>query len=167
MDNANDNNTEIVQKYINLVYKICITRLGDYIPSSVDDACQQVFLNFISNKPVFKDTAHEKAWFIKVTINVCNNLYKKNKKDANVNIDLTEISDVPAFSSSASDITEIISVLPIKLRDAFYLTCIEGYTAEETAKILKTSGMAVRTRLKRAREILRNTYEREDFIYER
>ena len=167
MDNANDKNTETVQKYINLVYKICITRLGDFIPSSVDDACQQVFLNFISGAPVFKDTAQEKAWFIKVTINVCNNLYKENKRKSSVNIDLADIAEMPAFSSSAADIADIMSVLPIKLRDAFYLTCIEEYTSEEAAKILKTTGAAVRMRVKRAKEMLRNTYEREDFIYER
>ena len=165
-DNRNEKNTEIIQKYINLVYKICITRLGDCIPSSVDDACQQVFLNFISAKPLFKDIKQEKAWFIKVAINVCNNLYKEYKRKSNLNIDLAEIADMPAFSSSAADIAEIMSVLPNKLRDAFYLTCIEEYTAEEAAKILKTSGAAVRMRVKRAREILRGAYQKEDFIYE-
>jgi RNA polymerase sigma-70 factor (ECF subfamily) len=170
MMNANDKNTETVEKYINLVYKICITRLGDFIPSSVDDACQQVFLNFISNNPVFKDTAQEKAWFIKVSVNVCNNLYKEHKRRGNVNIDLETMVDMPAFSSSnnaAADIADIMSVLPIKLRDAFYLTCIEEYTSDEAAKILKTSGAAIRMRVKRAKEILRGTYDKEDFIYER
>ena len=166
-DNDNDKNTEIIQKYINLVYKICITRLGDYIPSSVDDACQQVFLNFISAKPVFKDAVQQKAWFAKVSVNVCNNLYREYIRKAGAHIDLEEIADMPEFSSSAVDIAEIMSVLPNKLRDAFYLTCIEGYTSEEAAKILKTTGMAVRARVKRAREILRGTYEKEDFIYER
>jgi len=161
-------NSEIIQKYINLVYKICITRIGDYMPSSVDDACQQVFLNFISNNPVFKDIKQEKAWFVKVSINVCNNLYKEYKRKSSVNIDITEIAETAVFSSDTNtmDITEIISVLPVKLRDAFYLTCIEDYTSEEAAKILKTSGAAIRTRVKRAREILRGIYEKEDFIYE-
>jgi DNA-directed RNA polymerase specialized sigma24 family protein len=80
------------------------------------------------------------------------------------------IADMPAFSSSSSaaaDIADIMSVLPNKLRDAFYLTCIEEYTSEETAKILKTSGAAIRMRVKRAKEILRGTYDKEDFIYER
>ena len=167
MDCENEKNAEIIQKYINLVYKICITRLGDCISSSVDDACQQVFLNFISSKPVFKDIKQEKAWFIRVSINVCNNLYKDYKRKSSINIDLTEITDMPSFSSGAVDIAEIISVLPIKLRDAFYLMCIEDYTSGEAAKILKTSGMAVRARVKRARDILRSKYEREDFIYER
>ena len=77
---------------------------------------------------------------------------------------------MPAFSSVssiASDIAEIMSILPNKLRDAFYLTCIEEYTSEETAKILKTSAAGVRMRVKRAREILKGTYQKEDFIYER
>jgi RNA polymerase sigma-70 factor (ECF subfamily) len=170
MDNANDKNTAIIQKYINLVYKICITRLGDCMPSSVDDACQQVFVNFISSKPAFKNNSHEKSWFIRVAINVCNNMYKEYKRKSGANIDLEQIADMPAssdLSSSAGYIAEIISVLPVKLRDAFYLVCIEDYTAEETAKILKTTGAAIRARVKRAKEILRNTYEEEDFIYER
>jgi RNA polymerase sigma-70 factor (ECF subfamily) len=170
-------NAELIQKYINLVYKICITRLGDCIPSSVDDACQQVFLNFISNNPVFNDTAQEKAWFAKVSINVCNNIYKQHKRKSDTNIDLAEIADMPEYAASSSlnslnsfesfETAEMISVLPDKLRDAFYLTCIEDYTSREAAQILQISAMAVRTRVKRAREILRKTYEKEDFIYER
>jgi RNA polymerase sigma-70 factor (ECF subfamily) len=142
-------------------------RLADYIPSSVDDACQQVFLNFISSKPVFKGIEHEKAWFIRVSINVCNNLYNQHKRNNNVDIDQIEIPYTQVFSSSAVDIAEIISVLPLKLRDAFYLVRIEGYTTDEAAKILKTNGAAVRMRLNRAKKILRETYSKEDFIYER
>ena len=166
MDNTGDKNTETVQRYINLVYKICITRLGDFIPSSVDDACQQVFLNFISSRPLFNDIKQEKAWFIKVSVNVCNNLYKEYKRKSGANIDLAEIAGMPGFSSNAMDIAEIMSALPAKLRDAFYLTCIEDYTSEEAAKILRTTGTAIRARVKRAREILRRTYDKEDFIYE-
>ena len=147
MDNPNDRNAGIIQRYINLVYKICITRLGDFIPSSVDDACQQVFLNFISKKPEFKDIKQEKAWFIKVAVNICNNLYKENKRKNNANIDLDEIAEMPVFSSDLSTesaIFEIMFVLTVKLRDAFYLICIEDYTSDEAAKILKTSAAAIR-----------------------
>lgn len=172
MESAGDRNTEIIRKYANLVYKICITRLVSYIPSSVDDACQQVFLNFIKSKPEFKDDTQEKAWFIRVAINVCNNLYKEHKRKSYVDIEQIEqmkqmeIAYTANFSSTVLDIAEIMSVLPNKLRDAFYLVYIEGYATDEAAKILKTSGAAVRMRLKRARDILKSEYKREDFIYE-
>ena len=60
MDFPSGNKTEVTEKYIDMVYRICVGKLYDYFPSAVDDACQQVFLNFLNKNPSFKDMEHEK-----------------------------------------------------------------------------------------------------------
>ncbi|HBL83836.1 MAG: hypothetical protein A2Y17_08150 [Clostridiales bacterium GWF2_38_85] len=66
--------SEIVERYADMLYRICITHLAAVEPSAVDDACQNVFLKYVKYSPKFKDSTHEKAWFIRCTINECKNI---------------------------------------------------------------------------------------------
>ena len=150
----------IIEKYADLVYKICMTKLYYFDRSSVADACQNVFLNYLKEPREFKNDEHEKAWFIRTAINCCTNIYKKNKykvsNEESVDISEFNISVSGDFKNSEDDgLYEILALLPEKIRYAVYLYYIEEYSTEEIAKILKTSGASVRMRLKRGREILR------------
>jgi RNA polymerase sigma-70 factor, ECF subfamily len=44
---------------------------------------QEVFLRYVKKKPVFESDEHEKAWFIRVTINCSKNLWKNIFKHNN------------------------------------------------------------------------------------
>jgi RNA polymerase sigma-70 factor (ECF subfamily) len=156
----------IIEKYADLVYKICMTKLYNFDRTSVADACQNVFLNYLKEKRGFKDETHEKAWFIRTAINCCADIYRKGKRRQ-----LSEESgDISEFNISVDanfedgGLYEILAVLPEKIRYAVYLFYIEEYSTEEIAKILKTSGASVRMRLKRGREILRDKLENNDFL---
>ena len=160
-----DCNPEIVvDKYLNLVYKICLTKLYNVDNSSVADACQEVFLNYLKKERRFENEQHEKAWFIRAAINCCTNIYKKSR----YKVSNEESGDISEFNISVSGnfktaeddgLYEILALLPEKIRYAVYLFYIEEYSTEETAKILKTSGASIRMRLKRGREILREKFE--------
>ncbi|MDE6844540.1 MAG: hypothetical protein K2J99_02060 [Lachnospiraceae bacterium] len=41
-----------------------------------DDIHQDVFVRFLKKQPRFDDEEHEKAWFIRVTVNCCTNYHK-------------------------------------------------------------------------------------------
>ena len=172
MDYPSGNKTEVTEKYIDMVYRICVGKLYDYFPSAVDDACQQVFLNFLNKNPSFKDMEHEKAWFIRVAVNVCVNIYKQQKRNLILtrNVEDAEIPYTQQFLSDESEIMQMIMELPDKLRDVFYLYYIEEYDTNEIAKILELNGVTVRVRLKRARDILKKNitenYSEEEYIYE-
>ena len=152
----------MIEKYADLVYKICMTKLYNFDRSSVEDACQNVFLNYIKDKRVFKDEAHEKAWFIRAAINCCTDIYRKEKR----RLESEESRDISEFNIRADnnfedgELYEMLAVLPDKIRYAVYLFYVEEYPTEEIAKILKTSGASVRMRLKRGREILREKLDK-------
>jgi len=158
----NNQNAYIVEKYSDLVYKICMTKLYNYDKSSVADACQNVFLNYLKNKPNFKDENHEKAWFVRCSINCCTDIYRKQKYNTmhEEDFEIEQISYDFDLTDEIGEIDgplyEILSVLPDKIKYAVYLFYIEEYKTEEIAKILKTTSSAVRMRLKRGREILKD-----------
>lgn len=160
-----NNNINIVEKYSDLIYKICMTKLYNFDKSNISDACQDVFLKYFKNKPEFKDENHEKAWFIRISINCCTDIYRKQKNKISneyheEDFDITQISyefdeELDKFDEINGSLYEILSFLPEKIKYAVYLFYIEEYKTEEIAKILKTSDAAVRMRLKRGREILK------------
>ena len=151
----------IVEKYSDLVYKICMTKLYNYNRSSVADACQNVFLNYFKSKPKFKNENHEKAWFIRISINCCTDIYRKQKyrDKQEENVDISEFDIYGRDEDIDGSLYEILSVLPEKIKYAVYLFYIEEYTTAEIAKILNTTSAAVRMRLKRGREILKDRLE--------
>ena len=156
----------IIEKYADLVYKICMTKLYHFDRSSVADACQNVFLNYLKKSREFKDETHEKAWFIRTAINCCTDIYRKDKyRSTN-----EENGDISEFNISVNEnfeddsLYEILAVLPEKIKYAVYLFYVEEYSTEEIAKILKTSGASIRMRLKRGREILREKIDGESFL---
>ena len=57
----------IIKKYSNLVYNLAYAKTQN--AEHADDIFQEVFLRYIKTKPIFNDNEHEKAWFIRVTIN--------------------------------------------------------------------------------------------------
>lgn len=116
---------------------------------------------------------HEKAWFIRVAVNVCNNMYKQQKRNAMLtrNIEDTKIPYTQQFLSDEGEIMQMITELPNKIREVFYLYYIEGYDTSEIAQILELNGVTVRVRLKRARDMLKKNiikekHTEEEYSYE-
>ena len=102
----------------------------------------------------FESSEHEKAWFIRVTINACTDWLRKlsHRKCLPLEI-IAEESELQ--DSSSGDILEAVLQLPEKYRNVIYLFYYEGYTAVEIAKILGRKENTIYTWLSRAKEILR------------
>lgn len=157
-------NSRLAGEYIRLVYKICVTHLAPPLHTYADDACQQVFLNFLSSQPNFGERAQEKAWFVRTAVNVCKNIKRQSFYRAGRTAPLEAADHMLSGSSQymAADLSGILALLPEKLRTAFVLVCLEGYTAEETAALTGTSEGAVRMNVSRARKKLRKYYAEEE-----
>ena len=63
---------EVIRKYSDMVYRIALTRCR--VVENAEDIFQEVFLKFSEKNPKFDSEEHEKAWFIRVTINLTKNL---------------------------------------------------------------------------------------------
>ena len=83
---------EIVDKYSMMVYKLAFARTRN--KENADDIFQEVFLRYIRKKPKFENENHEKAWFIRVTINCSKTLFsffnRENYEELNENISNAE-----------------------------------------------------------------------------
>lgn len=146
--------------YSDTVRRICMLHLKSY--SDTEDIFQTVFLKYLLCSAVFESEEHEKAWFIRVTINACKDLLKSFFRSKTVSIDaVTEGS--AAFNEENTEVLDIVLSLPKKYKDVVYLFYYEGYTAVEIGKMLNKNTNTVYTLLSRARAILKEKLGGEDF----
>ena len=143
-----------IERYGDMVRRLCLVHLKN--PADTEDIFQNVFLKYVLSPVVFESPEHEKAWFIRVTINACRDLVKSFFRSRTV--PLEELLDQPApLLEEHREVLEAVLALPRKYRDAVYLHYYEGYTAAEIGKLLGKNTNTGYTLLTRAREQLRET----------
>lgn len=147
---------EVVSKYENMLYRVALSHTG--IREDAEDMVQETFLRWLSARPEFESEEHEKAWLLRVVINLCNNLVKKRGRRGE-----TELLDIyPAKTEEEQGLIELVMKLPPKHRDAVYLYYYEGYSTKEIARIMDTKEATVRSWMLRGREQLKGWLEDEE-----
>lgn len=76
---------EMFQKYGEMLYKICIVMLENTYDA--EDTVQDVLIKYMTKKPLFETYEHEKAWLIRVTINLCKDKLRFYKQHPYINIE--------------------------------------------------------------------------------
>ena len=141
-----------VELYSDTVRRICMIHLKNY--ADTEDIFQNVFLKYVLSSASFENREHEKAWFIRVTINACKDLLKSFFRSKTVPLD--EIMELPAeIDSDDEEVLEAVLSLPKRYKDAVYLHYYEGYTAPQISRILGKNVNTVYTLLTRSKQILR------------
>ena len=149
-----------IDRYADLVRRVCMIHLKNH--ADTEDIFQTVFLKYVTGTTEFEREEHEKAWFIRVTINACKDLLRSFFRSRTVSLDdlLEQPDQVP---EDHREVLEAVLALPDKYRDVVYLHYYEGYTAPEIGTILHKNPNTVYTLLTRARDELRKMLGGEDF----
>lgn len=158
MDNEK-NIRKAVMKYSDMLYKICIVMLCN--EQDVQDAIQDTFCRYFEKKPVFRDEEHEKAWLIKVATNICRDMLRFRIRHPNVAIE--EVENILIAPEQKELLKELLE-LPVKQKTVIYLHYVEEYSVKEIAEILGITESAVKSRLFRGREEMRNMIHAEGGI---
>lgn len=148
-----------IERYADTVRRICMIHLKNH--ADTEDIFQNVFLKYVLSTAVFENEEHEKAWFIRVTINACRDLLKSFSRSRTVSLDT--LLDQPAeLTQQDHTVLEAVLALPPKYRDVVYLHYYEGYTAPQIGQILKKNVNTIYTLLTRAKQALRETLGGDD-----
>ena len=142
-----------IEKYSNMVYRLALARCGSI--ENAEDIFQEVFLKLSEKAPKFNDEEHEKAWLIRVTINLTKNLF-----NSSWNKNIVELDENIAFETeNEKDVLNSVLKLPQNYRTVIYLMYYEGYKVKEISQMMKTSEGTIKTWLYRAREELKKELE--------
>ena len=147
---TNDVVTEALQKYSNMVRRICFMYLHNH--ADVEDAFQEVFIKLFKNEVNFEDDEHTKAWICRVTINKCKDICKSFFRKNVCSIEDMELSFEDKVENELMH--EVLS-LPQKYKDVIYLFYYEDYTVPQMAKLLDQKENTIYSNLHRARALLK------------
>lgn len=145
---------EAVLKYSDMLYRICLVTLCN--EQDVQDAVQDTFCRYLEKRPDFCDAEHEKAWLIRVATNICRDMIRFRTRHPKVCID--ELENSLAAPEQRETLQEFLE-LPVKQKTVIYLHYVEGYRIKEIADIMGITEGAVKMRLRRGREEVRQSWK--------
>lgn len=145
-----------VTLYANMIRRVCLYHLKS--AADTEDVFQNVFLKYLLHEKAFADAEHEKAWFIRVTINACKDHLKFLSRRRTEPLEEFMGEAAPA-QSEHREVLEAVLALPVKYKDAIYLHYYEGYAAAEIAAIIGSKENTVYSLLSRGRSMLREKLE--------
>jgi RNA polymerase sigma-70 factor (ECF subfamily) len=170
--------TALVNRYEDLVYSFSLKICRDQ--EKAEETLQDTFVNVFRKLRQFDGRSKFTTWLYRIVTNNCLMKQRRRKvEEATISIheppgfhegDDSSVGralaqTIPSWVDSPLDrmmtrelrelLDEAIEKLPMDYRVVFVLRDIEGKSAEETARILKLSIPAVKSRLRRARVFLR------------
>lgn len=152
---------KLVDMYSDMVYRLAYARLQNV--HDAQDITQEVFLKYVRSGKKFNDEEHRKAWLIKVAVNAGNSLAGSawNRHRA----DISEAEAETEEFSEKSEVYYAVRELPEKYRVIVHLFYYEEISVKEIGRILGIGEAAVKSRLFRAREMLREKLGGENFEF--
>ena len=151
--NKNENE-EILRRNADTVYRIAFLRTEN--KHDAEDIMQEVFLRFVKHSPFFENQEHEKAWFIRTTLNRTNSFFTSAWNRRVVPLD--EI--IKSFDEmSDSEVLDAVMSLPKDISTAIHLYYYENMTVKEISDVVGKSESAIKSLLFRGRKLLRISLE--------
>lgn len=142
-----------------------------YNDDDANDLVQETYMKAFRFIDSYQEGTNSKAWLFKILKNIFINEYRRKKREP----EKIDYDDVITFSDEDDDnsaayfdlredlfdnmmgdeITNALNKLPIEFKTVILLCDIEGFTYEEIAKIIDIPIGTVRSRLHRARNMLK------------
>ena len=130
-----------------------------------EDAVHQAFLSVAENieKIGEPDSPKTQGYLITITENKAIDLYRRRKRHQMVALD-EQMQGIPAAYEGENALTACILKLPARYREVILLRYFQGYSVKEIAGILHLSVAAATKLLQRAKNKLKDLYEKEDAL---
>lgn len=157
----NEQAARLMESYGNSVLRLAYSYLHNM--SDAEDVLQDSLIQFLKTQPQFETAEHEKAWFLRVAINI-----SKNKITYNNIRKTDELSETLAAAKDEdlAFVWDAVKDLPSKYSEVVHLYYHDGYSTAQIASLLSKNESTVRSLLQRARtklrDVLREVYDFEE-----
>ena len=160
----------LVRQHSRLVYRIAYAVLRSH--HDAEDATQEIFLRVLRYKSKLPTVDDPKTWLARIAWRVAVDRSKPKRRSAESSLDDPEQAGPEPASDEAraddkiqgmqlqSNLEKLVAALPPKLREPLILSAIEEMSPSEVAATLGVNEAAVRSRVFRARQILKEKLER-------
>ncbi len=123
--------------------------------ADAEDVVQETFLKYHTSEKEFDSEQHIRAWLIRVAINAAKNINLAFWRRACVPLE-DYMDTLPFEAPEDRELMRQVLSLKEKYRIVIHLYYYEDYSVKEIASILHLTESAVKVRLSRGRELLKN-----------
>ncbi|MFN3554806.1 MAG: RNA polymerase sigma factor SigZ [Bacteroidales bacterium] len=153
-----DKNSEIIwRQFSRDLDRFIRSRVND--PDIAGDLLQETFLRIHNHIGSLKDETRLQAWIFQITRNVIADHFRRQEKENRKYQNLNEESGEPvneAMTEAVHDMIKMMDSLPPEYCQALCLTELEGLSQKEYAEKLGISYSGAKSRVQRARKMLRD-----------
>ncbi|ELK46668.1 sigma-70 family RNA polymerase sigma factor [Halobacillus sp. BAB-2008] len=153
-----------IQEYGHDLKWLAFSYVKDY--STAEDIVQETMIKAYQKYPTFKQESTTKTWLYKIAINLCKDYLKSSyvkrviKRGTEMFRHLPSGRHTPEETllkrSEEEALLEEVLKLDDKYREMIVLYYFEEFDVHEVAQVLRISPNTVKTRLRRARQILQD-----------
>ena len=172
--------SELIDEYKNMVFSLSYKMTNSL--EDAEDISQEVFIRVYKSMYNFNPNYKFSTWLYQITLNICRDRFRKGKIPS-VSLDTPLNKDdqkdlrsiIPDNQNNPEDIimgveqtnfiNDLITSLPLKYREVIILRHLKDLSYDEMSKILNISLGSVKTRLFRARELLKNKLKKNETFY--
>jgi RNA polymerase sigma-70 factor (ECF subfamily) len=161
----------LVREHSRLVYRIAYSVLRCH--QDAEDATQETFVRVLRYRSKLADVEDSKPWLARIAWRVAVDRGKRRGRTREVALEDPEkpVAQVASFANSADEtlqgaqigtvLEKLIAAMPSKLREPLILSTIREMSPREVAATLGINEAAVRSRVFRARQILKEKLARD------
>lgn len=147
----------LVKQYEKVLYKVAGRLLRN--EQDVADAMQDAIMAAFEKIETLKKAEHFNTWICKILINKCNSILARKKN-------LVELTGIEGYSQKNSDLDlkldleEQLNLLNYEYKTAIVMYYIADMSIKEISEFLKEPEGTIKSRLSRAKAVLRKNYQR-------
>lgn len=157
---------ELVRQHARLVYRIAYAALRSH--QDAEDAAQETFLRVLRYRNKLTSVEDYKSWMARIAWRVAVDRSRQRGRKHEVGFEYPDkpLEEATSRESTATDtvhgaqigaiLDRLIAALPDKLREPLVLSTLEEMSPREVASALGISEAAVRSRVFRARQLLKD-----------
>ncbi|MFD1888216.1 RNA polymerase sigma factor [Paenibacillus wenxiniae] len=146
----------VLEQYGNSILRLAYSYLHNMMEA--EDMVQDTIIRYMRSAPAFNSPSHEKAWLLRVAINLCKNKIRYNRIRQTSELDEGLIAD---GEQQLQFVWEAVQRLPEMYSEVMHLFYQEGYPTADIAEMIGKKETTVRSLLHRAREKLKQVLKEE------
>lgn len=157
---------EIMNKYGQEVLQLVYSYVNN--KEVAEDLTQDIFVKCYKSLHTYKGNSNLKTWLWRIAINHCKDYLKSwyNKKVIVTEDDFTymgsqkeSVEQTVIQNAEDCELASAVMNLPIKYREVIYLFYYEELSIKEVAIVIEVKENTIKTRLKKAKELLKKGLE--------
>ncbi|WP_144476311.1 sigma-70 family RNA polymerase sigma factor [Bacillus thuringiensis] len=157
---------EIMNKYGQEVLQLVYSYVNN--KEVAEDLTQDIFVKCYKSLHTYKGNSNLKTWLWRIAINHCKDYLKSwyNKKVIVTEYDFTymesqkeSVEQTVIQNAEDRELASAVMNLPIKYREVIYLFYYEELSIKEIAIVIDVKENTIKTRLKKAKELLKKGLE--------